>query len=265
MNNIKPNQPIILGLAGKAGSGKTSVAEQIVPKGFIDAIQGSIRWDHLFYALPLYEMASIKKNTIGINEESRKLHALHEVLYDLYGGSAIGPMPHYNILVEKVKLINNLPIEKEGTKPRTFLQTAGDICREYDQNCFANWAIIKANKLYRQYVRRAEDTDNYADLLTPFGVIISDVRYLNEAKSILKQPNGFVLVFDADDEVLNERIMKRDGKLMSEDQSNHSSESEIEEIKKIATKTINTNSMTIEEQAQETLNLFIPMKEETNA
>lgn len=253
MKKIIDNQPIILGLSGKAGSGKTSVAEAILPKGSMETIKYGINWDHIFYALPLYEMASIKKNTIGFNEESRKLYALHNVLYEVYGGSPIGNMPNYDVLVDKVRQINALPIEKEGIKPRTFLQKAGDICREFDPNCFSNWAIIKANKMYRQYVRRAEDSDNYADLLTPFVVIISDVRYLNEAKGILKQPNGFVISFDADEDILKERLIKRDGKIMDHSQMEHSSELEAEQVKKIASTIINTNHMTLEDQVSATL------------
>jgi dephospho-CoA kinase len=260
-NKIKNGQPIILGLAGKAGSGKTTVAEQIVPKGAIESSQGSIKWDHIFYALPLYEMASIKKNIVGHNEKPRKLYALHETLFDVYGGSAIGNIPSYEVLIEKVKQIYGMPIEPEGIKPRKFLQNAGDICRDFDPNCFANWAIIKANKLYRQFAKQNED----ADYESNFGVIISDVRYANEAKSILKQPNGFVLVFDAEEETLNNRILKRDGKLMSEDESSHSSESQIEEIKNIASAVIKTDLMSIEDQALETINYINSMKEAINA
>ncbi len=96
-------------------------------------------------------------------------------------------------------------------------------------------------------------------------MIISDVRYVNEAKSILKQPNGFVLVFDAEEETLNNRILKRDGKLMSEDESSHSSEGQIEEIKTIASAVIKTDLMSIEDQALETINYINSMKEAINA
>lgn len=248
MKNFIDNQPIILGLSGKAGSGKTSVAESIIPKGAMETIKFGINWDHIFYALPLYEMASIKKNTIGYNENSRKLYALHEVLYDVYGGSPIGNMPDYDLLVSKVKQINDLSIEKEGIKPRTFLQKAGDICREYDPNCFSNWAIIKAVKLYRNYIKNQEEEN-----ILPMCVIVSDVRYLNEAKNILKQPNGFVISFDADKETLEERLIKRDGKIMDQHQADHSSELETDLVKEIASAVINTNKMNLQEQVEATL------------
>jgi dephospho-CoA kinase len=248
MKNFVSNQPIILGLSGKAGSGKTSVAESIIPKGSMETVKFGINWDHIFYALPLYEMASIKKNIIGFNEESRKLYSLHEVLYEVYGGSSIGNMPHYDILIEKVKQIYNTPVEEEGIKPRTFLQKAGDICREYDANCFSNWAIIKANKIYRNYLKN-HDEDN----INPMCVIVSDVRYLNEAKNILKQPNGFVISFDADKEVLDERILKRDGAIMNSEQSGHSSEMEAEQVKQVASAIIDTNNMDLKQQVAATL------------
>jgi len=249
MISFKEGQPIIIGLAGKAGSGKTSVAEKIIPKGSIETAHHGIKWDHIFYALPLYELASIKKNIIGYNEASRKMHAIHEVLYEVYGGSAIGNMPHYETFAGKVKQIYDMAIESEGIKPRKFLQLAGDICREHDSECFSSWAIIKSNKMYRQYIRSLEDQDNNV----PFCVIISDVRYLNEANSILKQPNGFVIVFDADNKTLEERLLKRDGKLMDQKESLHSSEQGMDLIKQIASIVIDTNNLTLEEQVEATL------------
>jgi dephospho-CoA kinase len=253
MKNFIQGQPIIIGLAGKAGSGKTSVAESIVPKGSFDTSKYGMKWDHLFYALPLYEMASIKKNTLGHNSELRKLYALHDVLYEIYGRSTLANIPHYYSFVEKVKEIYELNIEPEGIKPRTFLQKAGDICREHDPNCFANWAIIKSNLLYRQYIKDLIKSDS-EDNIVPMCILISDVRYVNEAKSILKQPNGIVITFDAQQDVLNERIMKRDGKLMNAEQLSHSSEQQIDEIKEISSAIINTDNMTLEEQVEATLN-----------
>jgi pantothenate kinase-related protein Tda10 len=41
------NEPIIIGLAGRAGSGKTSVAENIVPKGSIETTRYGMKWDHI--------------------------------------------------------------------------------------------------------------------------------------------------------------------------------------------------------------------------
>jgi dephospho-CoA kinase len=249
------SQPIIIGLSGKAGSGKTSVAEQIVPKGSIAVNKYGIKWDHIFYALPLYELASIKKNTQGHNERSRKLYAIHETLYEIFGSSPLANVPQYHDLIKMVDEIYNLSIEPEGTKPRTFLQKAGDICRDFDSDCFCKWGVRKAQAIYKNYLRDfyrdMEDVSNQD--ASPMAIIVSDVRFKNEAQTILDQPNGFVVCFDASQETLNERILKRDGKLMSADQSSHKSESFIDDIMDISSCVINTDNLTIEEQTEQTL------------
>ena len=244
--SFKKQMPIIIGLAGKAGSGKTSVAEHFVPKGSIDTFQYGYKWDHIFYALPLYELASIKRSIKGVNQKNRQLYAIHDVLFNIYGGSSIGVLPDYNDLVSRVHKIYELDIEPEGVKPRTFLQKAGDICREGFEDCFSTWGILKSMNIYNSYYKSlVEDEEE-----NPFIVVISDVRFENEAKKILAQPNGVVVCFDASDETLNERILKRDGRLMSQDQQAHRSEQQIETIKSISTCVINTDNMTIEEQAK---------------
>jgi dephospho-CoA kinase len=259
---IFKNQPIILGLAGKAGSGKTSVAEQIVPKGSIESTKDNIKWDHIFYALPLYELASIKKNTLGMNSKSRKMYAIHQVLYELYGGSPIGFVPDYMDLVSLVKEIESLPIELGGTKPRAFLQKAGDLCRIYRSTVFAEWAVNKSIKSYRSYQKSLDDSSEQE---ATFCMIVSDVRYMNEAESILKQPNGIVICFEANQETLNARILKRDGKPMSEEHSSHSSENQIELVRNISTAVIITDEMTLEQQTQSTVNLIKTIVEKNNA
>lgn len=255
IKNFQENYPIIIGLAGKAGSGKTSVAESICPKGSVVSSleqNNPIVWQHIFYALPLYELASIKKNTKGVNERSRKMYAIHDVLYDIYGGSPIGFVPPYETLVEMVAKIESMPIEQEGIKPRNFLQKAGDICRAHRESCFSDWAIMKSSKLYRQYRSSLEEDA----AVNPFAVIISDVRFENEADGILKQPNGIVVVFDADDKTLSERIIKRDGRPLSEEQMNHHSEKQIDIIKQKASFVLKTDDMSLEQQASNTLKLI---------
>jgi dephospho-CoA kinase len=260
IKSFKKNQPIIIGFAGKAGSGKTSVAESIVPKGSIETFKNGVKWDHIFYALPIYEMASIKKNIQGFNQKRRRMYAIHEVLYDLYGGSSLGDVPEYEDLVEMVNKIYSMPIDPEGIKPRDFLQKAGDLCRSKHPDCFAKWAIIKSNKIYRSYTSSLLEDDEEL----PVAILVSDVRYLNEAEHILKQPNGVVVCFDASTETLNERLIKRDGKLMDPEHSSHPSENEIHKVKEVANIVINTDGMSLEEQTENTINK-LNIKELINA
>jgi len=95
-------------------------------------------------------------------------------------------------------------------------------------------------------------------------VLVSDVRYPNEAEHILKQPNGVVICFDASTETLNERIFKRDGKPMKPEHLSHPSENGIEEVKKMSTIVINTDGMSLEDQTEVTLKQ-LKIKELTNA
>jgi len=241
--------PIILGLAGKAATGKTSVAESIVPKGTIAIASDRMVWDHVFFALPLYELANIKKNIEGINKNNRQLFSIHQTVFDIYGGNAMGNIPSYEDFTSLVNEIHSLPIEPEGVKPRTFLQTAGDMCRRYDENCFSKWAIDKAKKLFRTYT----NTDLYEENESPMCVIISDVRFLNEAEIILNQPNGILICYEASEQTRNERLLKRDGRLMTEEQSSHKSEKQIDLIKEIADAIIHTDTLSIEDQANKTM------------
>jgi hypothetical protein len=247
------DHPIILGLAGKAGSGKTSAAEALCPKGSIQTTSSGIIWEHIFHALPLYELASIKKNIKGFNAESRKMYAIHEVLFEIYGKSALGNIPPYEDFINKVKDIYSLPIEQEGIKPRTFLQKAGDICREDYAECFCHWAVLKSMELYRKNI--IDIAKDNGDEDTPVCVIVSDVRFINEAQSILKQPNGMIITYEASDDTLRDRIFKRDGVYMTDEQLNHNSEKEIDLVKEVSSFIINTDNLSIEDQAKATLQL----------
>lgn len=247
--NYNKDYPIVLGLAGKAATGKTSVAEKIVPKGSVSVASTGMAWDHIFFALPLYELASIKRTILGTDKEKRQLFAIHEVLFDIFGGNAMGNIPHYEKFTDLVYTIYHMDIAPEGIKPRTFLQKAGDYCRQYDPDCFATWGVDKAKKIYRSYM----SSESYEENENPMCVIISDVRFLNEANKILQQPNGVVICFDASDEVRNERLIGRDGSLMSDEQKSHRSEKEIDLIKDIADVIIDTDLLSVEEQTSKTI------------
>lgn len=248
--NYDPTQPIILGLAGKAATGKTSVAEYLVPKAQINTINSNIVWDHLFFALPLYEMATIKTTIMGLRQADRQLYSLHSVVYDLFGGNPIGNIPEYDELINLVRSIYAMPVLEDGKKPRSFLQNVGDLCRNIDENCFVNWTINKAKSLYRNY---AHGQDN--DEVLPFCVIISDVRFVNEAQGILDQPNGILVCYEASDLVRDERILRRDGVHMTEAQKNHKSEQQIDAIKSMSNLVINTDNLSIVDQSNKTIEL----------
>ena len=254
INNKKfyKDYPIVLGLCGKAATGKTSVAEKIVPKAQLNSvITDNIVWDHIFFALPLYELASVRRSILGWREKDRQLFSIHEIIYDIFGSNALGTIPSYEDFTRLVNDVYNLPIEPEGYKPRSFLQKAGDLCRFYDEDCFAKWGTIKANKIFKNYAK----TPDYLDNENPMCVIISDVRFENEAKAILNQPNGIIVCYEASDGVRNDRMINRDGHMMTAEQMNHKSEQQIDLIKEHAYAIINTDNFSVEDQTRETMKL----------
>lgn len=253
MSNIyNPDYPIVVGLAGMAATGKTSAAETIVPKASFASAKGGIVWEHIFFAMPLYEFFSIRTKIEGNNSESRKLFNIHDTLYDLYGNSPLGNIPDYESFVNLTKAIASKPISFSGSKPRSFLQEVGDMCREYDPACFAKWGVRKSYQLHREYVKSLSGEEEQK----PYCILISDVRFENEAQAILKLPNSMLIVYDASPEVRRERIFARDGVYMTDEQMSHKSEKEIELFASSASAIIDSSTMTVEEQAEATINMI---------
>lgn len=257
IENYNPEYPIIVGLAGKAATGKTSVAETIVPKASFSNEREGIAWDHIFFAMPIYEFYSIRTKIEGLNAESRKLFATQETLYDLYGGSPIGGVPDYDTFIELNRRIATEPLYDNGSKPRSYLQKIGDYCRENDDQCFSKWGLRKANQIHREYIKKIDDSE-----IKPHCILISDVRFLNEAEAILSKPNSMLIMFDASEDVRRDRILSRDGVMMTQEQMSHKSEQEIDMMKDLISETIDSSSMDVETQSLATINAikerFIP-------
>lgn len=256
MNLNHDNNPIVIGLCGKAGTGKTSVANIIVPSHTIKFDQENRTiWDHSFFAMPLYEMASIKRITKGEKQEDRILFQLHEVLLDVFGGSPLYGAPPYDEFINLVKEIADLPMPiDDDIKPRTFLQKAGEVCRLKNETCFVQWAKRKAYQRCTSLLSNNEEEEE--NLYENYACIISDVRYENEAEMIKSLPNGILIRFDASTDVRLDRLHKRDGYRMSDEQLNHKSE-QVELIPdSMLNAIINTDTMTAEQQAEATIKII---------
>lgn len=209
-----PDHPIVVGLAGPAGSGKTSTAEGIIKsEGAMWSDTGEVTWDHLYHAMPLYEYASIRLKTTGTDAKNRQLHMIHDLTQELLG-ARIG----YDDMVELVYDIYAMPIATEG-KPRSFLQDVGSMLRQYDPDCFAKWAINKAYERFRNWRQFTE-----ANIDRAFVVLLSDVRLMNEVNKIKSLPNNFLIRLDASERVLNGRLFERDNVILTDQQREHESE-----------------------------------------
>lgn len=217
---IDTDYPIVIGISGKAGTGKTVTADQIVP-GVVkvthikdDEPIGSA-WDHFTLASPLYEMASIKQKISGRLREDRILHELHQVLFNLLGKSPLYGLPKYDDFIEVVRAVYNEPTPGEDVKPRSFLQNVGDLCRNIDEDCFVK--SLRSRIYEQRAVHKASDE-------FVFAALVSDVRFQNEAEWISTQPNGLMINLIASDEVRRERLINRDGSTLNVSQSTHHSE-----------------------------------------
>lgn len=239
---INSENPIIIGFSGPAGSGKTYTANRLIPSVNVDWIGSENTpesvWHHYFFSSPLYEMYNIKTMTKGKDAKDRILHGLHEVLRPMFLYQC-----EYDELIELVYNIYSIPV-REGEKPRAFLQQAGDLCKEINQNCFGSNIYTKIMKNHKTLKREFED----ADKETPWNInIVSDIRYPNEVE-ILRENPGLTAIFkfNVSPQKANERLLERDGKVLNSSEQRHSSENNYDLIK--ADFVIDTNDLSSEDQ-----------------
>ena len=82
--------------------------------------------------------------------------------------------------------------------------------------------------------------------------IVSDIRMPNEAAMISSFKGGVVVKFTASDAVRQNRLLNRDGFLMTEAQASHESERVDDIPADLITAVIDTDALSIEEQARAT-------------
>lgn len=261
---------VVVGFAGEAATGKTSTADALVPGASSQLFrdEGSsffglgYNWTHLSFALPLYQMASARRDIEGHMSRDRQLYEIHRTLLDTWDSPLFGG-PSYDQLVEMAYQIQEFPITTEG-KPRDFFQYVGtDLCRAFDRDCWVRWMRKKIDQEHRDFIlqRRLDghglDEEDEDPL---FGVIISDVRYQNEAEFIKRFKNSRMIRFTARPEVIQERLLERDGRLMTREQNGHETETSVRDIdKKLFDATIDTSDLTLEEQVNRVRELIQPI------
>lgn len=214
------DRPIVLGLAGEAGTGKTATANVLAPPArMAEPDKDGIWWEPLAAAAPLYELASILQMTEGAKTFDRKAYAVHAVLVDLFGQPAYGAPP-YEEVVELVYDLCCAP-PPQGEKPRSFLQNTGARVRELSPDCIVGWMgrkIVSLNAFFRQ-------ENKHLDPIPMFGVVLSDLRLENEVTFVRETTNGVMVKLTCDPQERQERLAKRDGgQVMSASQKGHNTE-----------------------------------------
>lgn len=245
-----PSAPIILGLTGSIASGKTVTAQALAPTARVlppefdvDGFR-TVHWDALSYALPLHEMATIRRNIEGDGARDRQLYEIHTTLLDVFGASPLYGAPPYDRLVEMVHQIADYPISQSG-KPRKFLQYVGtEIIRAYNEDTWVTWMDRKIRTEFNLFLStRHEDSEQ------PFGVIIDDVRMHNEAEYVKEAPNGLLVKLWARPDVIAERVYDRDGAWVTDDVTRHESEVQSASIPdEWCTAIVDTSDMSVEVQ-----------------
>lgn len=249
--------PYILGFAGRAAAGKTATANYIAPPVQTypvitdpDKKVPIIYWTKLSFAIPLYRILSIRQKTEGEKSFSRQCHQVHLALVDL------GLMVDYDDMVEIVYDICHFEVPKTG-KPREFLQWLGtDLLRKYDDDIFVKWMRRQVHLDYHAFLKDNPDTDQ------AYGVVIDDVRFLNEINWINGQPGGAVIKLDVEPEVANMRLINRDGHAMDPSQQSHPSEAvdtySLDNFKDV----LNTSMLEVEQVATTALDIFFDKQTE---
>lgn len=207
---------VIVGLAGKAGTGKTSTAEQFVPAhspGRKRVGKNIVVTDKLKLAAPLYEIYSALEIS-GSEARSRQEYAVFDVLRDVFGGNPLYGAPSIPVLYDYTKLVLKKASELDTTRPRELLQWMGDMGRSFNEDCFVNLLIKKAFLLAEQnaaVVNREVDTSSYEELVV--AILVDDIRFNNEAAKLKKVfGNDCVITkLECEESERMDRIIDRDG------------------------------------------------------
>jgi hypothetical protein len=247
---VRKDDLVVVGLCGLPGTGKTATAESIVPNSTIRNWEG-FTVDHLYFALPLYEMLNIRRGIEGDKRADRMRYEIHKVLLDVFTESPLYGAPPYHKLVAMVEEIVNLPVPLSG-KARTFLQKAGtEVCRAYDPDCWIKWM----NRTITERVRTVHTVSHLDaegeeyERTSKAMFILSDCRFENEMELVKGYENGFLIRLDASEEERIARQEKRDGHSIDPQQLAHASEEAIQKLPdEYFDAILDTNGMTLEEQ-----------------
>jgi cytidylate kinase len=220
------SKPIILGIAGKAGTGKSTIGSYLAPMGriassFQQENEGfyPIFWDHLSFAMPLYRISSIRTGIQGSNRDDRIKYEILDTVLDSFGKSPLFGAPPFQNLIQMVNQLATYPCPQDGSKPRAFLQYAGDVFREEDSHVLIKLMARKIrdiNTRFRQDVDQVladHDEEGTDEVLIPKvpGIVVTDVRTRDEAAFLLQQENIILIKLECDDATRFARLSERDG------------------------------------------------------
>jgi hypothetical protein len=250
---------VVVGLNGKAGSGKDTVADALVAeRGFTK----------MSFAEPCYR---ITKLLTAMNQgDLAAPFELFSLILDLFGGPTKSP----SLDVVTHVVLNDLPfLAKEhdlytdmanNKKPRKFLQQmATEYFRAYNENIWADYLVRslmnklraeieeKMNRIEQIELDESSRTSSKTDYLYQY--VISDVRFENEIESLRRvceiasktisgmNASSYIIKLKIDEKDASDRIAQRDllDATTAVSTFNHSSEGDIDD--RFFTNIINAN------------------------
>lgn len=235
---MNPDLPVVLGLAGGYATGKTSTANALAPKGRIlqpgQKHDMNIFWDHFYFAMPLYRMASAARDMQGPQSLDRLKYEVHNTLIEAFNGNPLYGAPGYAELVSMVEGIAHIPVPEEA-KPREFLQKVGtDIGRAYDPDIWVKWMRREVMQKFTAFQWEHRELDPCCDhdcgnpaldsVPPRYGVVLSDCRFDNEVGFVNSFENSVMIKFTAEDDRVSELDGKRGNTTMTPEQAGHASE-----------------------------------------
>lgn len=198
----------IIGISGKIGSGKNYLAEKLMQE--FEALgntiaeasfAGGLR-DELNRVIKTIKVEALDGNTgVDIIDKIKNIYRFSEEEATLM----------YSCLINDIMHVDGLNANSRTESIRRALQILGtDIRRNQNTNYWV--------ELFFAHVPAADF------------VLVTDVRFPNEADSILKN-NGVLLRLELSQEIIDERIKERDGILYSDEAKTHRSEVALDDYK----------------------------------
>jgi hypothetical protein len=192
----------IIGLAGKAGSGKSTAAKYIVDEmGGIEVAQADVMKRLLwrvfdFSSEQLWGPSEERNKEVDLTRKKSEI----TINYNKTVGPWVDDLLHVKFDLFEKALDNWFHAQELIVSPRKLLQTLGtDVVRQLSATVWSDYALATAFKLlgggfkYFKEVGLVEDPKQ-----TPYSlVVISDVRFLNETININKV-NGTVIRIKSD-------------------------------------------------------------------
>lgn len=222
------NRLIVVGLKGPSVSGKTTLARDLEAGLRREAEKGGeglgdVLWvNYLGFALPLYELLSLRLGLKGEHSVDRRLYGAHRIITSLLGSNPLFGAPAYDELIDLVKTICiDMSVDESfDSKNRKFLIDVAALLREYDNDCFLkNMKTLILESYYAATKNSVDEVDESIEWGFPYHlVIVHDIREVAQAKFLKNTyKQCYIVELGLDPEVHAQRLAQSTDSLSPEE------------------------------------------------